>query len=231
MNDKKKLNSELPHTIRQGEIDAWNRGKNDAKKNQTLKEENAVSTDKAVNIVKMFAQSGDANFVSMKLQVAIADVRKVLNRFNIKSIEDARNLVSRGIIADLDAAKEDDRVEAETNAKANVAQQEERFKEHNQSLEKTKLTQEAKDLKLKAAQEEATRKNKTDRIKDIIAKGLESARKPGSFTIDVANIAQFRSMIPHGISQLQRRFGGSKKDILAEVRRLSPETDVAMLRP
>ncbi len=230
MEDKKKLNAEEPKQIRQGDIDAWKRGKDDAKRNQLLKKVGSVTTDKAVAIVKLFATCGDEQFVRQKLSVSISDIRKCLEHFNIKSIEDAKALVNKGIIAQLDAAKAQEREEAATQSTADHAEKSEKLVEHNKKFgDKPKISDHEKDLKLREAREEAFRKNKSEKIKELISQGIKTQHN--GFKVGLADVAAFVSMIPYGVNQLQRRFGGSKKDIVAEIKRLAPNTDIDMLRP
>ena len=79
--------------------------------------------------------------------------------------------------------------------------------------------------------EEAIRKNKEDKIREFIADALALKTNTSSFRIPLNMVARFKQMIPYGISQLQRQFGGSGQDILGEIKRLAPSIDVDMLRP
>ncbi len=230
MIDKKRLNAEGKHTITQGEKDAWQRGKKDASKNVKLAEINGVTPEKAVKVVRLYAEAMNEQFIMQKTGLTAENVRKVLASFDITSVEHARVVVKRGIIAKLDEAKAVAQEEATTKQKDVEAGQAEKLKGHKKSFgEKAKLTEEEQDLKLRDRRDEAQEKNKIDKLRDLIAKGLKTSHT--GFQIRLADTTVFRSMIPHGVSTLQRRFGGSKKDIVAEIRRLSPETDTDMLRP
>jgi hypothetical protein len=230
MDDKKRLNAEAPRTISQAEKDAWQRSKNDALKNLKLANLDGLSPEKAIQIVKLYADSGNEQFIRQKLSIPISDIRKVLTKFNIKSIEDAKSIVKTGIIAQLDEAVQADKIEADQNQVKQTEADKEKLKAHEQKFASPQTTAEEKDKKLKVAQEEAFRKNKADKIRNLIAQGIE-ADSESNFRIELADITAFKSMIPYGVSQLQRRFGGSKKDIVNEIKRLSPSTDISMLRP
>lgn len=230
MDDKKRLNAEAPRTISQAEKDAWQRSKNDALKNLKLANLDGLSPEKAIQIVKLYADSGNEQFIRQKLSIPIADIRKVLTKFNIKSIEDAKSIVKTGIIAQLDEAEQADKIEADQNQVKQTEADKEKLKVHEQKFASPQTTAEEKDKKLKIAQEEAFRKNKADKIRSLIAQGIETDSE-SNFRIELSDITAFKSMIPYGVSQLQRRFGGSKKDIVNEIKRLSPSTDISMLRP
>lgn len=230
MNDKKRLNAEGSHRITQGEKDAWKRGSKDSAKNSKLAEINGVTPDKAIKVVRLYAEGMNEQFIMQKTGLTAENVKKVLARFNISSIEHARVIVQRGLIAELDQAKVAAQEESTTQQRATEVEQSAKLQDHKKEFgDKPKLTEQEQDLKLRDRRDEAQEKNKLDKLRDLIAKGLETSHT--GFQIRLADTAAFRSMIPYGVSSLQRRFGGSKKDIVAEIRRLSPETDTDMLRP
>ncbi len=231
MNDnKKRLNAEGKHTITQGEKDAWQRGKNDALKNVKLTEINGVTPEKAIKVIRLYAEAMNEQFIMQKTGLSSESVRKVLAKFSVTSVEHARTIVQRGIISDIDEANRSIQQDAVTQQKTNEAEKTERLKDHKKEFgEKPKLTEHEQDLRLRDRREEAQEKNKAEKLKEMIAQGVKTSHT--GFQIRLADIASFRSMIPYGVSSLQRRFGGSKKDIVAEIRRLSPGTDTDMLRP
>ncbi len=231
MNDKNRLNAQGEHKITQGEKDAWKRGKNDAAKNLKLNGINGVNADKAVQIVKLFADGGNEQFIRQKVGLSVSDIRKVLAGFNVNSIEDARAMVKSGLIAELDAAKLVDQQTA-TSAQRDVeASRTGKLADHEKRFAgPDKKTDAEKDEILRERRDEAFRKNKAEKIKSLIAEGIKP-QDPDAFRIRLSDVAIFKSMIPYGVGQLQRRFGGSKKDIVAEVKRLAPGTDVDLLRP
>ena len=232
MNDKKRLNAENAKPIKKGDIDAWNRGKDDAKRNKMLmKNLSGVSSSMAVNVVKLFADSGDEQFIRNKLSISVSDIRNILNSFGIKSIEDARKVVKSGLVHELDVASATNRQEAEVAQRAIENTQSDKLKAHDKEFaKKPALTDEEKDLKLRDARNDAFAKNKAEKIKSLIAEGIKPVKTNG-FQISMKDVSTFKSMIPHGVSQLQRRFGGTPKDIVREIKRLSPTTDTDMLRP
>jgi hypothetical protein len=231
MTDRKRLNSEVPGKIPEKDIKAWKRDKGQAQRNAKLKAVDGVSPEKAMKIVKLFADTGDAHFISMRVNLEVAVIKRVLANFQINSIEDAIKLVKSGVIGEFDKASKAERMSDDVAAREQHADDSDKLKQHDAAKVKPKKTQEEKDLELQALRDEAQRKNKKDQLRSLIAEGLNQSKKPSSFRIDIADVTAFKAMIPHGVGQLQRRFGGSKKDIVAEVKRLSPTTDVDMLRP
>jgi hypothetical protein len=230
MIDKKRLNAEGKHTITQGEKDAWQRGKKDALKNTKLAEINGVTAEKAIKVVRLYAEAMNEQFIMQKTGLTADSVRKVLAKFDITSVEHARAIVHRGIVAKIDEAKLSAQEDATTKQRDIEAVQADKLKDHKKSFgDKPKLTEQEQDLKLRDKRNEAQEKNKLDKLRDLIEQGIKSSHT--GFQVRLADAGVFRSIIPHGVSALQRRFGGSKKDIIAEVRRLSPETDTDMLRP
>ena len=231
MNDKKRLNAEGAHKITQGEKDAWQRGKNDAAKNQKLSDINGINVDKAVQVVRMFAETGSEQLIRQRLGMSISDIRKALAGFGVKSIEDARAAVKKGVIADLDAAKQSDQETAASEAKVSHEKKVTNLNEHNTKFGAPKpKTDEEKDATLQARREEAFRKNKADKVRGMIAEGIKPV-DPNAFQIRLSDVPAFKAMIHYGVSHLQRRFGGSAKDIVNEIKRLAPTVDVGMLRP
>lgn len=230
MNDKKRLNAEGTHKITQGEKDAWQRGKNDAVKNLKLHGVDGINFDKAIQIVRLYADGGNEQFIRQKIGLSVSDIRKVLAKFSISSIEDARTMVKKGLIAELDAAKAEEQQKATIQQRASEAQGADKLAEHNRAFgPKPKKSDDEKDEILRTRRDEAFRKNKAEKIRELIQQGID--RSSSDFQIRLSDVSLFRSMIPHGVSQLQRRFGGSQKDIIAEIKRLSPSTDIDMLRP
>ncbi len=228
--DKKRLNNEEVPEIKQGDIDAWNRGKGDAQRNEMLKAASALSPKRAIALVKMYAQLGDIHYLSTKFDVTPPEVRRILQAFDIRSIEDAKTIVREGVIAELDDAEATEREEQAVQGVADHTEAEKRLVKHQESLQQKVKTTEDIDTTLAKRREEAQQKNKADRLRKLIAEGLDPATGRRSFRIPVAQVSNFKQMIPHGISHLQRRFGGSGADIKSEIKRLAPEYDVDMLR-
>lgn len=231
MNDKKRLNAEGTHQITQGEKDAWQRGKNDAAKNKKLETINGINVEKAVQVVRMFAETGSEQLIRQRLGISISDIRKALDGFGVRSIEDARAAVKKGLIADLDAAKQSDQENAASEAKADREKKVTNLNEHKAKWGTPQpKTDEEKDATLQARREEAFRKNKADKVRKLITEGIKPV-DPNAFQIRLSDVPAFKAMIHYGVSHLQRRFGGSAKDIVNEIKRLSPTTDIDMLRP
>lgn len=229
--DKKRLNHEEAPEIKQGEIDAWNRGKGDAMRDKLLAASRTLTPKRAVALVKMFANLGDIHYVSMKFDVSADEVRRVLNAFDIRSIEDAKTIVREGVIAELDDAEAVSREQDEAQNAVDYVEAQKRLDEQQAALEEPVKTVEEIDQTLAKRRDEAQRMNKEDRLRQLIAEGLDPATGTRSFRIPLADKRRFTQMIPHGVYQLQRTFGGSKADIVSEIKRLAPEYDVDMLRP
>lgn len=229
--DKKRLNHEEVPEIKQGEIDAWNRGKKDAVRDKLLAASRALTPKRAVSLVKMFAKLGDVHYVAMKFDITPAEVRKVLDAFDISSIEDAKDIVRSGIIAELDDAEAESGQQREAQQVIDHAAAQKRLEEQQAALEQPTKTTEEIDAVLAKRRDEAQRMNKEDRLRQLIAEGLDPATNTRKFRIPLGKTRQFKQMIPAGVFHLQRQFGGSKADIVSEIKRLAPEYDVDMLRP
>lgn len=229
--DKKRLNAEEVPVITQGDIDAWNRGKDDAARNKLLMASQKLSPQRAVAMVKMYAALGDLHYLSTRFDVSPDEARRVLATFDILSIEDAKSAVRDGIIAKLDDAVAENREARVIEQRAEHAEAQERLV----ALEKAKVveerTEEEKDLALAELRDEAQRKNKEDRLRQLIAEGLDPKLNTSKFRIPLSQMMKFKQMIPHGVSNLQRQFGGTAKDIVGEIKRLAPDVDTDMLRP
>lgn len=230
MNDKKRLNHEVVPEIKQGEIDAWHRGKHDALRNKLLTQ-TTLSPDRAVALVKMFAQLGDLHYVAMKFDMDANSVREVLRAFDINSIEDAKTMVREGVIAELDNSDAVAREADEAQRAIDHAEAARRLEEQQAAQEAPEQTTEEIDAALAARRSEAQRKNKEDRLRQLLSEGLDPKTNTRKFRIPVSRVGEFKRMIPHGVYQLQRSFGGSAADIVSEIKRLAPEYDVDMLRP
>lgn len=229
--DKKRLNAEEAPTIKQGEIEAWKRGKGDALRNQLLAASQALSPKRAIALVRMYCDIPDVHFLSTRFSVSVDEVRRVLSAFQINSVEDARKIVSSGIIAELDGAAEEARRDDEAQGRVDHAEAQERLEEQEAAQAPEEVSQEEADQRLAQARQDAQRKNKEDRLRQLIADGLDPKTGKSSFRVPMGRVSEFRRMIPHGVFQLQRAFGGTQADIVSEIRRLAPEYDVDMLRP
>ena len=227
--DKHELNGEKEHKISQHEIDAWNRGKLDAFKNDLLKETN-VSADLASKILKNYAVNGDAHFASTKADVPVNLVRKVLSKFKVESIEQAKELVKSGVIAEYEEAQKQATLEDSLEHRAQEAARQEAMDALEREKQRPSKTQEERDIELQNRRDEAQFKNKKDKIRALIEEGIADSNYD-VFRIDVSDVGEFKSLVQYGVSALQRRFGGSKQDIVREVKRLAPHIDPTMMRP
>ncbi len=228
--DKKRLNAEEVPQITQGDIDTWHRGKGDAARDKLLQASQKLSVNRAIALVRMYAQLGDIHYLSTRFDISPDEARRVLAAFGIDSIEDAKAAVRNGIVAEFDDA-------VATNRETQVQEQaikHEAAQERLTKLEGTDVTEEKtdleKDLALAKLRDEAQRKNKEDKLRQLISEGLDPNLNTSAFRIPLSQIAKFKRMIPNGVSTLQRQFGGSPKDIVNEIERLAPEFDRDMLR-
>lgn len=227
--DKKRLNHEQIKPIKQGEIDAWHRGKSDALRNKLLAASQVMTPSQAVMLIKMFAKLGDVHYLAMKLNTTAENVRAVLRAFDVNSIEDAKSIVENGIIAELTAAEVATRETQDIKRSTDYVEAQKRLDEQQAAFQFK--TPEEIDQALAQKRDQAQRANKEDRLRQLIAEGLDPNTKTRKFRIPLARVREFKQMIPHGVFQLQRSFGGSKADIVAEIKRLSPGTDLDVLRP
>ncbi|MHA2063108.1 MAG: hypothetical protein ACXABY_01885 [Candidatus Thorarchaeota archaeon] len=229
--DKKRLNAEEVPEITQGDIDAWNRGKDDAARNKLLKVTQKLSPERAVALVKMYAALGDIHYLSTRFDISPEEARRILVAFGVNSIEDAKAAVRDGIIAEYDDAAAQNRETRALEQAVDHAAAEERLTELENAKVVEEKTVEEQDIALAKRRDEAQRKNKEDQLRQLIAEGIDPDTGVSAFRIPLNLIAEFKVLIPHGVSQLQRRFGGSAKDIVNEVKRLAPDVDTNMLRP
>lgn len=231
MVDEKKMRGEEEHVITPGEIKAWKRGDKDALRNKLLRASSKLSPERAVALVKLFAQFGDIHALAMRLDVGVEEVRQVLNSFDVRSIEDARALVNSGVIAEFDRAKEAEAVADEIERREDHAAAQERLDEQQKKDAPIIKTTEEIDDDLAILREEAQRKNKSDQIRALVAEGIDPSTGRSGFRIALNQVTEFKKLIPYGVGQLQRRFGGSKADIVSEIKRLAPSYNADMLRP
>ena len=229
--DKKRLNNEEAPQIKQGEIDAWARGKGDALRNKLLAASRKLSTKRAISLVKMFAQLGDIHYLAMRFDVSKDEIRKVLAAFEIRSIEDAKTVVRSGIIAELDDAEAENKEESAVQSVEDHAEAAKRLEEQQETLEAEATIAQETDEELAARRDVAQRKNKEDRLRQLISEGLDTATNKRKFKIPLSRVREFRKGVYNGVSHLQREFGGSAADIVSEIERLAPEVDLDMLRP
>lgn len=229
--DKKRLNAEEVPQITQGDIDAWNRGKGDAARDKLLQASKKLSVNRAVALVRMYAQLGDIHYLSTRFDISTDEARRVLAAFDIDSIEDAKAAVRKGIVAEFDEAVAENR---ETRAQEDAVNHEAaaaRLAELDNAKVPVEKTDLEKDLELAKHRDDAQRKNKEDQLRQLLSEGLDASTNTSTFRIKLNRVAEFKQLIPHGVGQLQRRFGGSAKDIVDEIRRLAPDVDTGMLRP
>ncbi len=233
MTDEKKLSGEEDHVITEYEKAAWERGKKDKDRQVALKRHQAFTVDQTVKIVRLFAELGDVHFIATKFDSSVAEINEVLNKFSIHSIEDAIKLVNRGIIGEYETAQREAIEEARTEAQIEHEEVSERLVEHVEELgiDSEPLSEEEKDEQLSALREEAQRKNKQDQLRQMIKDGINPDTGRSDFRVPIQHITEFKQLIYHGVATVQRRFGGTAKDIKSEVQRLIPDMDVDMLRP
>jgi hypothetical protein len=228
--DKKRLIGETEHVITKNEIDAWNRGKGDVLASKLLAASKTVSVKQAVALVKMWAELGDIHYLSTRFDIDVGEIRKVLAAFGVHSIEDAKEAVRSGVIAEYDNAAATNREEAELDRTVDQAEGQKRLEAFEEAKKVEVKTEEEKDVDLAERREVAIRKNKEDQIREFIADEMALKSNSSGFRIPLGQVGRFKQMIPYGVSQLQRQFGGSANDILGEIKRLAPSIDVDMLR-
>lgn len=231
MTNEKKNRGEEEHIITQAEKDAWNRGRDDAIRNSILKAKTSLSPEKAVKLVRLFAELGDIHHTCTRLDVPVDEGRRILASFGISSIEDARRAVRSGIVAEYDNAKAEGERQDAADRVIEDRERSERLVEHNDRFKKPAQGADAANEVLSARASEAAEKNKRDRIRELISQGIDPRTNDTGLTIAIKDVPLFRSMVHHGVSALRRRFGGTKADIIREIKRLSPQTDIDLLRP
>lgn len=229
--DKKRLIGEEVPQITKGDIDAWHRGKKDAMKSKLLAATQKASVKRAVAIVKLFAQFGDPHYLALRLDMSVDEIRRILATFGISSIEDARMSLRNGVIAEYDKAATTSQNIEVTERKVEHEEASKRLEEQQRAQATDEKTDLEKDLELAEHRAEAEKRNKEDQLRQIIADGIDPKTGKTSFRIPLGQVVEFKKLIPYGVSQLQRRFGGTARDVVDEVKRLAPEIDTDMLRP
>lgn len=218
------------HEISEAEIAAWRRGSGDAIRSQLLKAETALTADQAVKLLRVYIQTGgDIHYSATRLNTTPEEARRVLKGFGINSFEDAKKVVKSGVVAEYEAAKTEASVQETAHQKLTDRERSERLSEHQRKYSKGKQAND--EAKLRERQAEAGAKNKRDQIRKLISEGIDPVTNTSNFMIELADVPTFRSMISAGVSALRRRFGGTEKDIVREIQRLSPDTDLDVLRP
>jgi len=231
MDNKKRLIGEEVPQITKGDIDVWNRGKDDAVRNKLLRATQKLSPKKAMELIKMYAAVGEVHYLSTRFDIDTDEVRRVLSVFGVNSIEDAKAAVSDGIIAEYDEAVTQNREEQTIERAVEHTAATKRLDQYEQDQETTEKTIEEQDIDLAQRRDTAQRLNKEDQLRQLIAEGIDPKTNMSTFRIPFNQVSQFKKMIPYGVSQLQRRFGGSGKDIVDEIQRLAPDFNTDMLRP
>lgn len=229
--DKKRLNNEEARPLKQGEIDAWKRGKGDALRDKLLAASQQLSPKRAIALIKMYCDIPDVHFLSTRFSVSTDEVRRVLAAFSVHSVEDARAVVSSGVIKELDDAQAENRQQEAVDTRIEHEEAQKRLDVQQEALTPKEKTPEEVDAALTERRTEAQRKNKEDRLRQLISEGLDPKTGRSTYRVPMGRVGEFKRMIPHGVFQLQRAFGGSRADIISEIKRLAPEYDVAMLRP
>lgn len=231
MVNEKKIRGEEEHVITQVEKDAWNHSRGDDLRDKLLQADLQLTPDRAVALVKLYADSGDVHYIAMKFDITVDQVKRVLTGFRINSIEHARSIIREGVIAEFDAAVEEERVEEELAHREEHVEAQARLDQLQESLEPEVKTTEEIDQTLSERRDEAQILNKRDQIRALISEGIDPRTGQSNFRVPLADISSFKSMIPYGVGQLQRRFGGSQADVVREIKRLAPQFNVDLLRP
>ena len=230
--DKKRLIGQEEPTITQHDIDAWKRGQGDGARNKLLAASRKLSPERAVALIKMYAELGDLHYVSTRFDINPSEVRSVLAAFGVNSIEDAKASVRNGVVAQFEDAVAEAREENENEGKAEHAAAQERLDEQQAAATIEEKTEAQIDEELAEARDTAQRKNKEDQLRQLISEGLDGKTNMRTFRIPLGRVAAFKRAIPNGISHLQRQFGGTAEDIRSEIERLAPgQYDKDMLRP
>ena len=231
MVDEKKLRGEAEHKITPGEIEAWKRGGMEVLRDRLHRSQINISPDRAVVLIKLYAQFGDVHALALRLDVTVNQVRQVLSSFGIQSIEDAKTLIREGIIAELDKAQEEQSVLDQAAYREERQDAVKRHEEEEARLKPEQKSPEELDQSLSERQQVAQIKNKRDQIRALVAEGIDPKTGQSDFKVALRDISEFKGLIPFGVSQIQRRFGGTKADIVREIKRLAPNIDTDMLRP
>jgi molecular chaperone DnaK (HSP70) len=179
----------------------------------------------------MYAKMGDLHYLTTKFDVSMSEAHRILAAFKIANMEEARAVVRNGIIAELDDAQQEERLTDEANRVSDRQEAEDRLQAHEEKIAPETKTVAEIDAALNVRREEAQRQNKADKLRQLIAEGIDPETNTSGFRIPLRDVSKFKRMVVHGVSHLKRHFGGTEADIVEEIKRLVPEMDIDMLRP
>jgi hypothetical protein len=216
-------------------IRAHHLGKDDFQRAKILASRNKLSTKKIINILKDFAQMGDLYRLSLKFDMQPNDVRNLLSEFGILDPTDARAAINGGLLGAIQNAWEDTR---EATIKQDRLDHTETARRLNQHKADFNLDQDspstvdevAAQMKIEERRIEAERLNAETKARFQEYQNTKFTQEDSKFRIPDSLVPQFKTVVLHGIETAMRRFGGSRKDIINEVKRLMPEIDVDLLR-
>lgn len=213
-------------------IEAHQRGAGDLERARKLAEQRRIKPDRVVALVKEYAELGDAFHSASKYDITVPELRSLFDELGINSVTDARKALANGLLAGMMDAIEEERADAQVQIK----EEDVRRQSTLDALEAKKDSAAVEKAQVEAArfselQEEVARKNKDDamRFAKMQAAQLAKEQEKGRFTVPVSLVPQFKKTVLFGVAAAQRQFGGTRAEILAEVKRLMPQIDVDLI--
>lgn len=216
MDKDKLIGNEEIKKITSAEIDAYHRGKDDAKKSARLTVDKLKRnmSDKAIyELVEVYARNVHLEQMALRFGLTKQEITGILKALGIETGADARTfLLNKGNNSLSDEA-EQKRKHAEAQA---------RLDEENKKKEKAKVT-------VVHNKKEIAHKNKLDKVREMLSNKINKS----TFRVDPASELEFKNLVIYGLTAIRRKFGShlTEKEIKSEIKRLVPGVSLDLIRP
>lgn len=213
-------------------IQAHQRGKDDLERARMLLEQSKLTPNKARRLVQDYAALGDVHSLALRFNMHKNDVERFLRSLDINSIEDAKRIMRSGSSVTLFNTEFDDYIEASKAEAALTKERSEQLEEHAETFSKDPVVKsaEAADEQLRELRGEMEERSKSEQKRLALQRVEQAMKEAEGFRIPQAREGEFKRLVIMSIESARRQFGGTKKQIRAEARRLLPGVDVDMLR-
>lgn len=213
--DHDKLIGKKDNQIRQAEIEAYHRGKDDHIKSGKLAVEKLRKnmSDKAIlSIVQDYAHGHHVEQICLKTGLDKAEILSILKTLDIETGAQARRFLDEQSHLSLDDQAERKRKHVEAQA---------RLDEQNKKLVSKKPTP--------VSPKQISHKNKLDKVRQLLSTKVNKT----TFKVAVNLELDFKSLVVYGLNAIRRKFGEqlTDKEIKAEIKRLLPGVNVDLVRP
>lgn len=205
-------------------INAYHKSKMEALRASGIDSLEKLTVQQIVNIITNYSELGDLYRISNKYNLTIGAVKSLLQKYDIKNQIDAIKLVRAGLVADFKKEQVEEVIEEAIESAREQKRKEKLLEEEDKKREKEPPQQ-----TLEQDKEDSELFNKKVKAKQAVEDLLKL--KQQKFRIPPGEALLFKQMLPHGLGALIRHFGGTKEEILNEIKRLVPSFDVSVLRP